>query len=324
MIVTLPIPAPCRTRRRAVFRRVAGGALPERGRGEAAVARDARPYHGGLQRFERMGVEEEWHDAYECYAVVIVPGFLMKVAGDHDLAEIVADMSKRKCLLRAFLGVGNRIRRLDVDALVGKVDDKVDFVSSDFMFPGFSRLKLHNANVHRVTAPDEFGVDYVLHEVRLFILPKVDAGVAEPGIGGVVLAGRFKVAASFDVVSLGLAYKEGVFEESKILAYCGRIGVELRDGVHCVADPAWICETADSAHDDVKQTFYRFGVLDVVALDDVFEVDGPVVVWLKFSGLVQETSSLAFPLTPCRSPCHASFSGGRGMVCSRAYRVARE
>jgi len=278
MTFSSPILAPCRVRRRAAFRRVAGGVLPERGQGEAAVARDARPYHGGLQRFERMGVEEEWHDAYECYAVVIVPGFFMKVAGDHDLAEIVADMSKRKCLLRAFLGVGNRIRRLDVDALVGKVDDKVDFVSSDFMFPGFSRLKLHNANVHRVTAPDEFGVDDVLHEVRLFILSKVDAGVAEPGIGGVVLAGRFKVAASFDVVSLGLVYEEGVFEESKILAYCGRVGVELRDGVHCVADPAWICETADSAHDDVKQTFYRFGVLDVVALDDVFEVDGPVEV----------------------------------------------
>ena len=37
------------TYRRAAFRRVAGGALPMRGRGEAAVARDARPYR--LQRF---------------------------------------------------------------------------------------------------------------------------------------------------------------------------------------------------------------------------------------------------------------------------------
>ena len=92
------------------------------GRGRFVVARDARPCHGGLQRFERVGVEEEWHDAYECYAAFIVPGFLMKVAGDHDLAEIVADMSKRKCLLCAFLGVGNRMRRLDVGALVGKVD----------------------------------------------------------------------------------------------------------------------------------------------------------------------------------------------------------
>ncbi len=33
MIVMLPIPASCRARCRAVFRRVAGGALPERGRG---------------------------------------------------------------------------------------------------------------------------------------------------------------------------------------------------------------------------------------------------------------------------------------------------
>ena len=32
MIVTLPIPAPCRTRCRVAFRRVAGGALSKRGR----------------------------------------------------------------------------------------------------------------------------------------------------------------------------------------------------------------------------------------------------------------------------------------------------
>jgi hypothetical protein len=30
MIVTLPIPVPCRTSRRAVFRRVVGGALVEK------------------------------------------------------------------------------------------------------------------------------------------------------------------------------------------------------------------------------------------------------------------------------------------------------
>ena len=88
MNILFPILAPCRTHRRAAFRRVAGGALSERGRGGAAesdtaVARDARPYrrdgviapYRRLQRFERAGIEEKIDKADVCDAVVVVcPG----------------------------------------------------------------------------------------------------------------------------------------------------------------------------------------------------------------------------------------------------------
>ena len=86
------------------------------------------------------------------------------------------------------------------------------------------------------------------------------------------------MATSLDIVSFRFAYKESVLEESKILAYGGRVGVELCNGVHRVADFAGIGKAADSAHDNVKQTFDHLGVLDVVALDDVFEVDRPIEV----------------------------------------------
>ena len=112
----------------------------------------------------------------------------------------------------------------------------------------------------------------------LFVLPKVDSGIAKTGVGCVVFARGSKMAASLDIVSFRFAYKESVLEESKILAYGGRVGVELCDGVHRVADFAGIGQAADSAHDNVKQPFDCFGALDVVAFDDVFEVDRPIEV----------------------------------------------
>ena len=130
--------------------------------------------------------------------------------------------------------------------------------------------------------------------MRRFILPEVNAGVAESGVGGVVFARGFKMAASFDVVSFRFVHKEGVLEEPKVFADGGWVGIELSDGVHCVADPAWIGKTADSAHDDIKQAFHRFGASDVVALDDVIEVDGLIeVVEIGFAfgvGFGQHTS----------------------------------
>ena len=50
------------------------------------------------------------------------------------------------------------------------------------------------------------------------------------------------------------------------------IGVELGNRVHRVANFAGIGKAADPAHDNVKQTFYRFGTFDAVALDDVLKV----------------------------------------------------
>ena len=107
MISTRGIPAPCRTHGRAAFRRVAGGALPMRGRGEAAVARDARPYHGGLQRFQRMRIEEKGHNAhidfithclgyYECVCKIVnvfAYGDSVRLHA-HDCVECVRDFAR--------------------------------------------------------------------------------------------------------------------------------------------------------------------------------------------------------------------------------------
>ena len=119
----------CRTRYRAAFRRVAGGALPERGRGEAAVARDARPYHGGLQRFQRMRIEEKGHNAHEGDAMVVKPRLLVGVSGDYDFAEVVVDASKGKCFLFPFRMVWDGKCRLDVNAFGCLVHNEIDFIT---------------------------------------------------------------------------------------------------------------------------------------------------------------------------------------------------
>ena len=76
MLYANSIPAPSHTHRRAAFRRVAG-----------AVARDARPYHGGLQRFERAGVEETIDKADVGDAAVVVGSGLERVVGYHHLFD---------------------------------------------------------------------------------------------------------------------------------------------------------------------------------------------------------------------------------------------
>ena len=126
-------------------------------------------------------------------------------------------MTKGKCFLRAFLRVWNRIRGLDVDAFVSLVDDEVDFVLADLVFPSCAGLKLDYADIDRVPAAKQLVVDDVFHEVCRFVLPEVHAGVAESGIGGVVFTWRFKVPPSLYIVPLRLADKKGVFEEAEYL-----------------------------------------------------------------------------------------------------------
>ena len=115
MNIPSSILAPSRTRSRAAFRRVAGGALSARGRGQAPEPSVYAQGVGGgrcfwtgftgfrrvegnapyqLQRFERAGVEEKLHDAHEGDAALVAPGLFMEVAGDHHLAEIVVDAAK--------------------------------------------------------------------------------------------------------------------------------------------------------------------------------------------------------------------------------------
>ena len=157
-----PVLAPCRTYRRAAFRRVAGGASRGLWLGR------------GLQRFQRVGVEEKRHDAHEGDAISVGPGLFIRIAGHDDLSEVVADVAKGKGFLFALFVVGDVPCGLDVKAHVAFVDDEIYFVPLAATLAVDGREHLHGADIHRVVAPDEFVVDGILHEMRIFILPEVE------------------------------------------------------------------------------------------------------------------------------------------------------
>ena len=47
----------------------------------------------GLQRFQRSGVEEKGLESHEGYSVSVHPWPFVRVAGNHNLAEGIADMA---------------------------------------------------------------------------------------------------------------------------------------------------------------------------------------------------------------------------------------
>ena len=79
--------------------------------------------------FERLGIEEERHDAHEGDAVAVGPGLFVWIAGHNDLPEVVADVTERESLLFALFVVGDVPCGLDVKAHVAFVDDEIHFVA---------------------------------------------------------------------------------------------------------------------------------------------------------------------------------------------------
>ena len=99
-------------RKNARWGRRAGLAYAERGRGGAAVARNARPYHGGLQRFERMGGEKKIDNIHSIDAIMVERRIV--VEREQELRMVVADGFER----REFAGergfVADSVRHLEV------------------------------------------------------------------------------------------------------------------------------------------------------------------------------------------------------------------
>ena len=120
-----------------------------------------------LQCFEGAGIEEKSHCPDEDYSIFVAPGFFVEIAGDNHFAEIVADVAKGESFLSSFLLVRNHVGGLYVYALVGLVDDKINLVLPDLVFAGGSGFERDYANINRVSSPDKFVVDDILHESSL-------------------------------------------------------------------------------------------------------------------------------------------------------------
>jgi len=231
---------------------------------------------GLLQRFQRSGVEEKRYDAYEGDAVAVGPGLFVWVAGHNDLPEVVADVTERESLLFALFVVGDVPCGLDVKAHVAFVDDEIHFVALAAALAVDGREHLHDTDINRVVAPNEFVVDGILHEMRVFVLPEVEPGIADAGIDGIVFGRVVEVAVSAQVKEPCILDEEGRFKITKVFANGRFVAGNLASGVYRIAESCGIGKTADVAHGRVGHYFKKGVVLEVVSLDDVAKVDGSV------------------------------------------------
>ena len=233
---------------------------------------------GSLQRFERAGVEEKRHDAHEGDAVLVCPGLFVRVAGHHDLSEVVPDVAKRKGLLFALFVVGDVPCGLDVEAHVAFVDDEIHFIPLAATLAVDGREHLHGADVHGIAAADEFVVDRVFHEMRVLALPEVEPRIADAGVDGVVFGRVVEVAVAAQVEEPGVTYEKGRFKIAEIFAYGRLVASELAGRVYRVREFRRIRKASDIAHCSVGDGFKKIVVSEIEPLDYVAEVDGRVEV----------------------------------------------
>ena len=233
---------------------------------------------GSLKRFQRLRVEEKGHDAHEGDAVSVGPGLFIRIAGHDDLPEVVSDVAKRKGLLFALFVVGDVPCGLDVKAHIAIVDDEIDFIPLSAALAADGREHLHDTDIHRVVASDEFVVDGVLHEMRVFSLPKVESRIPNAGVNGIILGGIVEIAVAAQIEESGVSDKECGFKIAKILAHGRFVAYKIAEGVYRVAQLCRICKVSDVAHGRVGHHFKQGVVLEAVSLDDVPEVDGRVEV----------------------------------------------
>ena len=129
-------------------------------------------------------------------AVVITIGGRILTVYNH-LLEVVAGMFEREGLLRHLLLVGNHPCRLDVNALVAAIHHKVDLVGAANRLTLCLREAVHAADIHIVSAPDEFIENHILHQMRMFALTLRDMDVSDACVGGVVFGRGVEVAFAF-------------------------------------------------------------------------------------------------------------------------------
>ena len=157
---------------------------------------------GGLQRFERVGVEEKSLKSYEQNAVLIHPWRFVCIASDDNFAERVADIAKGAGLLRAFFCVRDGERRLHVYALGCLVDHKVDFACYLGSNPVDCRIGGDHPNVHRISAAYQFAEDDVFHDMGHLVLPEGNLGVADAGIHCIVFGRTGEISVALYVITL--------------------------------------------------------------------------------------------------------------------------
>lgn len=187
--------------------------------------------------------------------------------------EGIAHFDERTLLLPQFFFRGHFIGRLNVILLAALVGDEVNFKLLQLAFTVDRLLTLHNAYVDRIAAHFQLVEDDVLHNVVFFYLPEIEAGIAQPNVRHVIFERRFKVLFAFDIVALRAVEEEGVGEIAEVVL-CRDVTYRLAlDAFERVGNLFGIGERADGRTQEIDDRVHLVGILNVVALDYVGEID---------------------------------------------------
>lgn len=148
--------------------------------------------------------------------IIGIRGYI--VGRDDNFSEGVVDPQQRGDFLFALFTIREAVSRLDVILFHAIGSDKIDFELLICRFVLLLVSYFHYADIHEVSAHPEFIIDDVLHDVRNFLLAKIEPCIAQSHVDGIVLFNALVISASFYIISAGALEKERVFEARQVMA----------------------------------------------------------------------------------------------------------
>ena len=197
---------------------------------------------------------------------------MQDVVTDDHLAEGISGEGEGAAFAFKLFFRADGVGGLHVDSLPSLVDDEVDIVW-DFhgLSMGIPAGSDDDADIDGESAPDEFVVDRVFHEMRDFRLTKGEPRIAKTEVLAIELVGEGEVGASLDVVAARLGKEKCVLHMRDVGSNCmhGRFHPLRRKRM---GDVRRIGEGADGRSEEIHNFAKQFRTGDSAALDDVLEV----------------------------------------------------
>lgn len=135
-----------------------------------------------MLQIKAIRVQQELLDTYCCYPFLIAAQLHISTY-NNNLLERIPRSQKRALFLRALRGIRQCKGRLYVVAPAALICDEINLYALAFAI----FCNINHANVNLITPCNEFIEKDVFHNVGFFLLPEIEAGIAQSDIFEIVL-----------------------------------------------------------------------------------------------------------------------------------------
>ena len=140
------------------------------------------------------------------------------------------------------------------------------------------RFFANNTDIDRVASSQELAVYDVFHQMGRFDLAEVKSRIAQSCVCRVVLGWIIQIMLPLYVVAEGFGYDEGIFEELKIFGDSRFCCIESGQCFDSVGKFGRVGKSPDSTHGDIDNLFKHGVIPDMIALNDITDINGLVYV----------------------------------------------